>query len=174
MTRTRSVLLDGSFVAAIVDESDPLHASVVDAYAGLLAQYERDEVRLFAPSTVLREYERFVRRAALAPIETAWVARQHRTAAASVDAPSFEIAIALVLFRRERFAALATTLPYFDQFEIEIIGPGRDTPDPVVLDDADIGTNIGTDTDTDTDTELALASAPYDVDHEPLGGQLSN
>jgi len=125
--KARSILLDGGFVAAITDDTNPLHDPVIAMYATLIDQYQQGGVRLFAPSTVLMSYDRFVRRGALAPIETTWVARQHRNAAAAIDAPSSDIALALVLMRRERFSAIATTLAFYDEFDIEVIRPLPDT-----------------------------------------------
>ena len=119
--KARSILLDSGFVAAVVDGTDADHDAARLVYAGLLDDYQAGAARLWALSTVLRGLPREVRRGALAPVETMWAARQHRTAAAHTDAPSFDIALTLAVARRERCAAIATTNPYYAQFDLDVL-----------------------------------------------------
>ncbi len=138
---TRPVLLDGSFIAAVLDSDNPSHAAAVALYASLIDNYETGADRLFALSSVLADYPAAVRRGPLAPIITEWVAGQHRRAAAEIAAASPEVALTMVMLRRERFRAVATALPDFDRFDIEVLGVTTGTD------------NIGIDTATGPEFE---------------------
>ena len=132
--RARPVLLDGSFIAAVLDDDHPSHAAARSLYASLIDNYRTGTDRLFALSTVLAGYPRDVRRGALAPIETTWVARQHRTAVKAVPAPTPDVALTLLMLRRERFRAIATALHDFDRFDIDVLSVAADNV--ALLDDS--------------------------------------
>ncbi len=121
VAKSRPVLLDGSFIAAVLNPDDPQHHDAVAAYEVLIDRYENGDDSLFAISTVLRQYPRDVRTGILAPIATVWIARQHRNAAAKVIASSPEQAMTLLMLRRERFRAIATATHDFDMFAIDVI-----------------------------------------------------
>lgn len=129
VAKSRPVLLDGSFIAAVLNLDDPHHAAALAAYSLLIDRYEAGDDSLFAISTVLRQYPRDVRTGVLAPIATVWIARQHRTAAAKVNASSPEQAMSLLMLRRERFRAIATATHDFDLFDIDVIRVAADIGD---------------------------------------------
>lgn len=118
--KLKSILIDRDFLAAVVDLDHPLHDQAVAIYQLLVDDYQAGAVRLFAPSTMLRVYPREVRRSTFAPIESMWVARQYRTAAAKTTAPSTDIAMMLVLLQRERCWGIATTSAFYDQFDLTV------------------------------------------------------
>ncbi|MEO6124894.1 MAG: hypothetical protein ABIR32_14410 [Ilumatobacteraceae bacterium] len=126
--KQRPILIDGGFVAALVDDDHSLHAAAIEIYGYLIDEFQANRMRLFSPSTVLRTCSRDVRRSTLAPVETMWVARQHRTAAKHVTAPSADVAIVMVLLQRERCRGLATTDAFYDQFDLAVYRAGSGEP----------------------------------------------
>ena len=129
MKSTR-VLLERGFLAAVVDDDDRCHESAATIYASLLDEYQAGRVRLHALSSDLAAFPRDVRRQALAPVDTMWVARQHRSAASRVEAPSLEIALTLTMATREHCSTIATTDPYYARFDVDVLvaTPADDGP----------------------------------------------
>ena len=120
--KVRKVLLDDSFVNALLATDVTEHADARALYGQLVDNYERGVDRLFALSTVLGDVPSEFRRNALAPVETVHVAAQHRSAAREVAAPiSPEAALSLVMLRRERITAVATATHVFDPLEVEVL-----------------------------------------------------
>ena len=117
----RSVLIDGTFLDALLDEGHLAHRQAKSLYGSLLDNYEAQRDMWFALSTVLDTFPTDVRRTALAPIATSRVARQHRSAAAKVAVLSPDVALTLVMLRRERFKAVATAVDDYDDLTIEVI-----------------------------------------------------
>jgi hypothetical protein len=121
--KVRHVLLDDSFVNALLATDVPQHGDACALYGQLVDNYQSGRDRLFALSTVLGDVPREFRRNALAPVETMHVADQHRSAAATLVAglSSPWIALSLVMIRRERITTVATATHAFDAFEIEVL-----------------------------------------------------
>lgn len=120
--RVRSVLLEQSFVTALLDEQSPTHTATKDLYSALVERYRAGADRLFALSTVLAKLPREFRRNALAPVLTLHVARQHHNAARRVPAASSpDVALALVMLRRNRISTVATASYDFDGFDLVVL-----------------------------------------------------
>ena len=121
--KVRHVLLDDTFVNALLAADTPEHRDACAMYNELVDNYENGRDRLFALSTVLGDLPREFRRNALAPVETVHVAEQHRSAARAM-ASGLGIpwmALSLVMMRRERITAVATATHAFDAFEVEVL-----------------------------------------------------
>ena len=120
--KVRKVLLDDSFVNALLATDAAGHADACALYGRLVDNYERGADRLFALSTVLGDVPREFRHNALAPVETVHVAAQHRSAARDVAAPiSPRAALSLVMLRREGITTVATATHEFDPLEVEVL-----------------------------------------------------
>ena len=120
--KVRKVLLDGSFVNALLATDAAEHAEACALYSRLVDNYERGVDRLFALSTVLGDVPREFRHNALAPVSNVHVAAQHRSAAREVAAPvSPQAALSLIMLRRERITAVATATHEFDPLDIEVL-----------------------------------------------------
>lgn len=135
MTKRR-VLLDRSFVLALLATDDPAHAPAKRIYSTLVDRYEDGDDVLFAASTVLQGVPREFRSVTLAPVATLWVAHQHRVAARRVrDSVTPEVAIELVLLQRERIRTIATASPIFERYELTVLRADAmlepDMPSPV-------------------------------------------
>ncbi len=124
---TRSILLDNAFVAALADTGSASHACATSTYRTLIDGYTARTNRLFALSSTLAELPPEIRRSVLAPVETLWVSRQHRSAAQRVDAavPAHS-ALTLVMLARERIRTVATVAyedgsTDYDDFTLEVI-----------------------------------------------------
>lgn len=134
--RVRQVLLDDSFVTALLATDAPAHTAACALYGELVDNYDRGRDRLFALSSVLGDVPSEFRRSALAPVATLHVAPQHRSAAMATVTASPRAALSLVMMRRERIGAVATATNEFDAFDVEVlsVGPrqenGFETPIP--------------------------------------------
>jgi predicted nucleic acid-binding protein len=106
-----TVLLDRSFLAALVDPAHEHAAEATERYAELVGRYWDHEIRLRARHDHLGEVSPELRRTLLAPVERISVARQFRRQAARLDLP-FEVdpdvAVTLVVMRRETIDRIAT------------------------------------------------------------------
>lgn len=123
---TRLVLLDASFIDALIAADSPHHGAARELYATLVQRYESGLDRLFALADVLRDLPREFRRNALAPVTTLRVAGQHRSAADRISDRSPQAALSLVMMRRERIRAVATTTHDFDDVHVEVLGVEND------------------------------------------------
>jgi predicted nucleic acid-binding protein len=112
-----TVLLDRSFLAALVDESHERAAEAGQRYTDLVTRYRDHEIRLRARHDHLAEIDPEVRRTLLAPVERISVARQFRRQADRLELP-FEVdpdvAVTLVVMRRETIDRIATFDDTFD------------------------------------------------------------
>lgn len=119
-----SVLLERTFVAALLDPDDDAHPAASARYAALVEQYAAHEVRLRARHDHVEGIDRDRRRSLLAPVERIRVAGQHRRQAARLTLPfeaSTDVAITLVVMRRERIDRIATLDPVFDRIDLTIL-----------------------------------------------------
>jgi predicted nucleic acid-binding protein len=112
-----TVLLDRSFLAALVDADHERATEAGQRYTELVARYCDHEIRLRARHDHLAEIDPEVRRTLLAPVERISVARQFRRQAAQLELP-FEVdpdvAVTLVVMRRETIDRIATFDETFD------------------------------------------------------------
>lgn len=112
-----TVLLDRSFLAALVDASHERTAEAGQRYTELVARYRDHEIRLRARHDHLAEIDPEVRRTLLAPVERISVARQFRRQAASLELPfdvDPDVTVTLVVMRRETIDRIATFDETFD------------------------------------------------------------
>lgn len=117
-----TVLLDASFLAALADEGDQHHARAVEIYTDLVGRYRDHEIRLRARHDHLGAIDAEVRRTVLAPVERISVARQFRRQAGRLELP-FEadpdVAVTLVVMRRETIDRIATFDPVFELVQVQ-------------------------------------------------------
>ncbi len=121
-----TVLLDASFVGALVDNDEPFHHDAVAAYAELLDRYERAEVLLGATSDTMEPLPAGLRSSLFAPVTTIRIAEQHRNAALDVAGPSAddpELATLLVILRRDKIRCVASFDRRLDRFDLDIVPP---------------------------------------------------
>lgn len=117
------ILLDSTFIAALINHDEPSHADAVAEYADLLDRYERDEALLAATSDSLSGMSPSVRASLFAPLEELRVAEQYRNASLDVYGSSGEdpdFATLLVVIDRERVAEVASFDARFDRFDIRV------------------------------------------------------
>lgn len=118
-----SVLLDDTFLSALVH---PEHASSDAAhqrYAVLLDQFDAHEIRLRVRLDHLRAHGRDVRRGLLAPVDPVHVAAQHHRAAKRLELPfevDHDVAVTLVIMRRERIDRIASFHPVFESLDVTL------------------------------------------------------
>ena len=120
-----TVLLERTFLEALVDPGHAHHPTVVEQYVELVAGFERNEVRLRARHDHLAGIDGDRRRTLLAPVASIHVARQfHRQARRlALPAPVAELvdedlAVTFVVVRRERIGRVATLHAVFDLVEL--------------------------------------------------------
>ncbi|MCU1391877.1 MAG: hypothetical protein JWM34_305 [Ilumatobacteraceae bacterium] len=138
--KIRPVLVDESFVDALLAVDSPSHAAALEIYRTLVDRYQTGADRLFALSTVLGDVPPEFRRTALAPLLRLNVARQHRSAARRMTPQADPaVALALVMMRREKIRTVATASTAFDGLDLTILstlGPATQVapvvPVPVV------------------------------------------
>lgn len=124
-----TVLLDHSFLQALSDPTHPDHPAAAATYHELLHTYRRNEVRLRARAdhlTAAHPAGEQGRNTLFAPVEPIHVAGQHRRAARRLQLPvevQPDVAITLVLLRRERITAVATFDPVMAEFDVVVL-PG--------------------------------------------------
>lgn len=120
-----SVLVDRSFLDALVDAEHERRPDALNAYGALVDAYARHEIRLRARLDHLERHNAH-RRTLFAPIEKLSVARQHLRAAARLEATlgvPADVASTLVLMKRERIRRIATFDASFAEFgDIEVVG----------------------------------------------------
>lgn len=119
-----TVLLDRSFLTALVDATHERAAEASERYAHLVTRYRDHEIRLRARHDhldALDVLDAEVRRTLLAPVERISVARQFRRQAARLELP-FEVdpdvAVTLVVMRRESIDRIATFDDAFEQIAL--------------------------------------------------------
>ena len=116
-----TVLLERTFLAALTTPGHDRREQVVTEYLDLVAAFERRELRLRARHDHLADHHADVRRRLLAPVEPIRVAAQFRRQATRLVLPAevaddvdHDLAITLVVIRRERIGRVASLLPLFD------------------------------------------------------------
>ena len=132
------VLLEQSFLTALVDPAHPRHASCAAVYTALLDDAEHDRVLLMAVADHLRPLlpalpdDPFARAAAVvrrllhpvglfAPVHLLHVGHQHRRAARRSSAESSDVALTLVMCDRHRIHQIATVDPTFDRYHLHLV-----------------------------------------------------
>ncbi|MBI5090789.1 MAG: hypothetical protein HZB15_18525 [Actinobacteria bacterium] len=116
-----TVLLDRSFLEALVGSAHERQAEARACYERLLNGYERHDHRLRARHDHLAAIDRPAHRDLLAPVESIHVAGQYRRQAARLgDGYEPDIAVTLVVMRRERIERIATLDPFFDTIDVTI------------------------------------------------------
>ena len=125
-----TVVVDASFLAALVEPEHEWRAVARDLYASLVDAYERHEIRLRARGDHLAPYAE-LRKTLLAPVERMSVATQYRRAGAELERTlgvGSDAAVTLVMMKRERIRRIATFDPTFSAFDdVEVVR--RDTPE---------------------------------------------
>jgi predicted nucleic acid-binding protein len=118
-----TVLLERSFVAALVDAGSPHHRQARDCYLSLVDEFTADRRLLAITSDTRNEFAR-APRGLLHPATTLHVAGQERHAARRVDGvDDADLALNLVLVRRHKIAAVATFDPRYLAYDIDVV-PG--------------------------------------------------
>ena len=115
-----SVLLDRSFIAALTNVDDAHHGDAVEQYTELIDLFEADRRLLWIRSDHLHDVGG--RTPLLAPVQTLHVAGQHRHAAQRMADINPDVALTLVLARREKIAQIATFDPDYDAVDIARVG----------------------------------------------------
>lgn len=124
-----TVLLDRGFIEALVDAPHDDHVRAATCYRRLVERYEQHEIRLRA----LADHVGRPAPAVLAPVERIHVAGQYRRAAARLELPvplplDFEVALTLVIMRREGITRIATLDPTYTEFDLTVL-PADEDPD---------------------------------------------
>jgi predicted nucleic acid-binding protein len=123
-----TVLLERTFVAALVDPSDPKHEVAAHCYLRLIDDFT-DNRRLLAVTSDTRREFHAAPVGLLAPVDTLHVAGQERHAAEQLevdgtdDEARRDLALNLVLLRRRKIAAVATLDCRYEAFDVEVL-PG--------------------------------------------------
>jgi hypothetical protein len=120
-----TVLLDRSFLATLVDHDHAEHDRVAQQYSALLDAYEDHEIRLRAREDHLADMGAEQHAELLAPIEAIHVASQFRRQAARLasrlgQAYEPDLAVTLVVMRRESIDRIATLEPFFDTIDVTV------------------------------------------------------
>ena len=124
-----TVLLERSFLCAVADPAHRDAQLAAAAYRELLACYERNEVRLRARADHLSAVDSAAPDICLslfAPVETIHVAGQHHRAARRLELPipvDPDVAVTLVVLRREGITAVATLDPVLAAFDVTVVPP---------------------------------------------------
>ncbi|MET0459021.1 MAG: hypothetical protein ABW195_07220 [Ilumatobacteraceae bacterium] len=132
-----TVLLERTFVAALIDPADPDHQSAARCYLELVDEFGRDE-RLLTVTSHTRRALGAAGDDVLAPAATLHVAGQERHAAQHVrldgldgldglgglgEEAGGDLALNLVLLHRHRIAAVATFDRRYHAFDVDVL-PG--------------------------------------------------
>jgi predicted nucleic acid-binding protein len=123
-----STLLDRSFLSALVDADDDRHDEAVAIYRTLIDDFVAQRCLVVARADHLKALDS---REVFAPIDKLHVARQHRTAAATLverTGVGPDEAITLVLIQRYRIRKLATFDVQMMTYDVDIITETPPTP----------------------------------------------
>ncbi len=118
-----SVLLDATFLAAVVDPGHEAASRVAESYLELLDDYAADRIRLRARHDHLAAIDPALRRTLLSPVQRISVAQQFRRAARRLDPPtemSEDDRVTLVVMRRERIDRIGTLSPAFTLLDVRV------------------------------------------------------
>jgi predicted nucleic acid-binding protein len=114
-----TVLLDRSFLDALVDPTAGDHIAARRCYARLLPQYVSNTIRLRARRDHLRVAAGPDQADLVAPIEPIHLVGQYRRQATRLGEPySPDLALTLVVMRRESIDRIATFDPFFDSIDV--------------------------------------------------------
>lgn len=116
-----STLLDQSFLLAVVDADDENHDEAVAIYRHVIDDFVAQRILLVARADHLKAVDR---PDLFAPVDKLHVARQHRTAAATLverTGVGPDQAITLVLVQRYRIRKLATFDMQMQAYDIDIV-----------------------------------------------------
>jgi hypothetical protein len=121
-----TVLLERSFLEALADPTHPHSERASGAYRSLVERSRRHERRLRARADHLTDVAptHEVRRTLFAPVESIHVAGQHHRAAARLELPievDHDVALTLVVLRREHIAEVATFEPALTEFDLQTL-----------------------------------------------------
>jgi len=125
------VLLEQSFLRAVVHTELPDHELAAALYLDLVDQYEANELLLVAVSSHLDPYRSITHHGVFAPVDRLWVGGQHRRAAqrlATDGGYPLDIALTMVMAERHRVPRLATFEPVFQQFRLELLPDAGSVP----------------------------------------------
>ncbi|MFT3853223.1 MAG: hypothetical protein QM733_10855 [Ilumatobacteraceae bacterium] len=126
-----TVLLDPTFIAALVDHDEPFHADAVAEYATMLDEYEREQILLTATSDALAGMTPSVRASLFAPVQELRIAEQHRNASLDVYGASREdpdFATMLVIVHREGVDTVASFDTRLDGLDVRVRPVRRPPP----------------------------------------------
>lgn len=117
------MLLDDSFLAALLNRHDEHSPAAHACYADLVAQYEQNLLRLRARHDHLGRHPAAARQSILAPVETVYIAGQHHRQARRLELPfeaDYDVAVTMVIMRRERIERIATFNAVFDLLDVTV------------------------------------------------------
>ena len=130
------VLLEQSFMRAVIEPDHPDHRCAVAGYLSLIGRFESQEVLLVAVSDHLKPFRGLARQGAFTPVDHLWVGFQHRRAARRSTFPDDEqFALTLVMCDRHRVRHMATFDPRFEQFQLAVVGAGDPSAAPAAHDE---------------------------------------
>ncbi|MCU1360007.1 MAG: hypothetical protein JWN99_1296 [Ilumatobacteraceae bacterium] len=116
-----TVLLDQSFLQALIDPDIEHHEIARQCYTKLLDEYEPNGIRLRARADHLVDVDRTQHVDLLAPIEAISVARQFRRQAQRLHGQyPPDLAVTLVVMRRESIQRIATFNEFFDSIDVTV------------------------------------------------------
>jgi hypothetical protein len=130
------VLLEASFLQAVVSAEHPEHDTCTATYRDLLDQYERNEVLLVAVGDHLRTMDHgdqvttaqrvnwFLHRprvGVFAPVDPLYVGFQHRRAADATPVDDPEVALTLVMCDRHSVRRVATVNPAYLEYDLQLL-----------------------------------------------------
>ena len=118
-----TVLVDPTFVEALVDPTSSRHEAASAMYRRLVEQYRSERVLLVATAPSLHLVPRETRRSLLAPVTAVHVAQRYRWAArriTAMDTTDVEFTTLLVLLRREKIHRIATFDPRFAATDVDV------------------------------------------------------
>lgn len=135
------VLLEHSFLAALIHLDDPNHVAAVTCYAELIDQYEDERILLKALDMDLADLdpESRMRHGLLAPVSTMFVAQQHRNAVPGSLVTDPDLALTMIMVVWNKVRRIATFDARFDGFDVEVL------PRPAAAPELDEANAVGGD-----------------------------
>jgi predicted nucleic acid-binding protein len=130
------VMLEASFLRAVVSPEHPDHDTCTAAYRALLERYERNEVLLVAVGDHLRATDLgeqlttsqrvswFLHRPRIgvfAPVDPLYVGAQHRRAADATPVDDPEVALTLVMCDRHGVRRVATVNSAYAEYALDLL-----------------------------------------------------
>ncbi|MBK5331988.1 MAG: hypothetical protein JJD93_08460 [Ilumatobacteraceae bacterium] len=143
-----STLLDESFLLALVDIDDDNHDQAVASYRTMIDDFVAQRCLLVARADHLKAVDS---PDLFAPIDKLHVARQHRTAAATLVERTGvrpDAAITLVLIQRHRIRKLATFDVQMMAYDIDIVDSA--SPDSTLVSNDTMSASSTTDLESET------------------------